>query len=195
MLFFRKYTFFIITFCTLCSPFLANANEGMHWANMQQDVMSLSQQVGKMRLELEAIQQESETLRQMIAALQKEQELVFERKLSPLKEDMIALNLKQKQEIISLVAIQVERLAKQTQVALDALSKTLPKGGANGAMTQFSDDYPKNGVVYTVQSGDTLGDIAKKHSAKVKDIQNANRIANPSRDLRAGDSIFIPQKT
>jgi LysM repeat protein len=47
-------------------------------------------------------------------------------------------------------------------------------------------------VTYTVQSGDTLTKIAREHGSSIKDIQNANKIANPARDLRVGQSIFIP---
>jgi LysM repeat protein len=56
----------------------------------------------------------------------------------------------------------------------------------------FSEDYPKTGKPYVVRSGDTLSGIARKHNSTVKYIQNANKIANPAKDLRVGETIFIP---
>lgn len=58
--------------------------------------------------------------------------------------------------------------------------------------TEFSENFPKSGLSYEVQSGDTLSQIALKFGSKVTYIQDANQIANPARDLRVGDVIFIP---
>ena len=58
--------------------------------------------------------------------------------------------------------------------------------------TTFGDDFPKEGINYTVQSGDTLAVIARKNNAKLQDIINANKIADPTR-VRAGQTLFIPQ--
>jgi LysM repeat protein len=55
----------------------------------------------------------------------------------------------------------------------------------------FAENYPKDGVSYTVQKGDTLPAIAKKTGGKVQDIINANKIADPSR-IAAGQTLFIP---
>ena len=55
----------------------------------------------------------------------------------------------------------------------------------------FSDDFPKEGVSYTVQRGDTLSSIASRFGVPVKDITNANRIADPTR-LQAGQTLFVP---
>ena len=83
----------------------------------------------------------------------------------------------------------MEKLAKQTNTALDSMAK----GMATRPMVQptFSESYPKEGVAYTVQKGDTLPAIAKKTGAKVQDIINANKIADPSR-IVAGQTLFIP---
>jgi LysM repeat protein len=43
-----------------------------------------------------------------------------------------------------------------------------------------------------VQAGDTLGEIARKHNAKLQDIINANKISDPTR-IRVGQTLFIPQ--
>jgi LysM repeat protein len=43
-----------------------------------------------------------------------------------------------------------------------------------------------------VQAGDTLAVIAKNNNAKLSDIINANKIADPTR-IRVGQTLFIPQ--
>ena len=65
-------------------------------------------------------------------------------------------------------------------------------GLASGVKTDFSENFPKSGISYEVQPGDTLSQIALKFGSKVAYIQDANQIINPSRDLRVGDVIFIP---
>ena len=56
----------------------------------------------------------------------------------------------------------------------------------------FPNNYPKSGVSYEVQPGDTLSEIAVRFGSRVEHIQNANQINDPSKDLRVGDIIFIP---
>ena len=93
-----------------------------------------------------------------------------------------------KDETLRQVAAQMERLARQTNAALDSLgrSQTVRPSSAT-----FSEEFPKQGVTYAVQKGDTLALIAKKTGAKVQDIINANKIADPARIL-VGQSLFIP---
>ena len=77
---------------------------------------------------------------------------------------------------------------------LDKLNASLSgtKIKASAPPEVFSDDYPKTGLSYQVQAGDTLSQIAAKFGSRVQYIQNANLIKDPSRDLRIGDTIFIP---
>jgi LysM repeat protein len=70
----------------------------------------------------------------------------------------------QKRETLSQVAGQIERLGKQTNAALDALAKN--QATRPVVQTTFSEDFPKEGVNYTVQPGDTLAVIAKKNNAR-----------------------------
>ena len=46
-------------------------------------------------------------------------------------------------------------------------------------------------MTYTIQSGDTLSAIARRHNTTVEALARANNIANPDR-IRAGDSLVIP---
>jgi LysM repeat protein len=57
----------------------------------------------------------------------------------------------------------------------------------------FTEDYPKQGTTYTVEPGDTLASIAQRLGSSVRDIQNANKIADP-KTLQVGQVIFVPQR-
>jgi hypothetical protein len=79
----------------------------------------------------------------------------------------------------------METLAKQTNAALDSMAKARggrprPAPRPQVARPAFSDAYPKDGVSYTVQKGDSIGLIAKKTGAKAQDIIDANKLADPS---------------
>ena len=87
---------------------------------------------------------------------------------------------------------QLESLASQMQNALQSVSKAVSSQPKIVPKVRFTEDYPQTGVTYTVRSGDTLTKIAREHGSTIKDIQNANKIANPARDLQIGQSIFIP---
>ena len=64
--------------------------------------------------------------------------------------------------------------------------------GPGDAPTTFPDDFPKEGVSYTVQRG-TLAVIARKTGAKQQDIINANKLADPSR-ITAGRRSSFPEE-
>src|SRR5690606_12164664 len=70
----------------------------------------------------------------------------------------------QKRETLSQVSGQMERLARQTQAAIDAVAKN--QAARPAVQTNFSDDFPKEGITYTVQPGDALSTIARKYNAK-----------------------------
>ena len=81
----------------------------------------------------------------------------------------------------------MDRLAQQTDLAL----QTLAKNQNQRASTVFSDEFPREGVSYTVQKGETLATIAKKTGAKVQDIINANKLTDPSK-IQVGQVLFVP---
>ena len=111
----------------------------------------------------------------------------FKEALADLNRDLRAAIASSKAETLQQVAGQMEKLAKQTNAALDSIAKGAGKGGGG----VFTEDYPKEGVSYTVQKGDTLATIAKKTGARQQDIINANRLADPSR-ITVGQTLFIP---
>ena len=91
-----------------------------------------------------------------------------------------------KAETLQHVAGQMEKLARQTNAAIESVAKA-----GNGRAGGFSEEYPKEGVSYTVQKGDSLAAIAKKTGARQQDIINANKLTDPSR-ITAGQTLFIP---
>ena len=72
-----------------------------------------------------------------------------------------------------------------------AAAQARPPAQAAIARPAFSDAYPKDGVSYTVQKGDSIGLIAKKTGAKAQDIIDANKLMDPSR-IQAGQVLFVP---
>lgn len=166
--------------------------------NLTEDVQCLRQQIGQTNAAMEELQANQRMMQKHVDECIATVKAVTPQ-LNTLAANRDALYLKQKREILAEVAKQLdsllEKLEKQNQRTLQTLSKTTSSTTphANTAKTNFSNDYPKNGVVYTVQKGDSLSLIAQKHGATIKDIQNANHIVNPT-DLQAGQTLFIPQK-
>ncbi len=168
-------------------------------ANLREDVRGLSQRVGELSLRVEQLERENGELRAHSGDAAKSYVT-----LTQLNEAVDALNrsirsavVESKNETLAQVAVQMEKLAKQTNSALDSLAKgAAPRAGTAPASTPagssgFSNDFPKEGISYTVQKGDTLALIAKKTGAKVQDIINANKLTDPSHIL-LGRTLFIP---
>ena len=168
-------------------------------ANLSEDVTDLTKAVGQLRLEVEELNRENEDLRRTLNQVSAEN---VQLKAQLNKEFSQFAQLKAtldgyKETIVTQVSTQFEQLSKETQKAVDDLAKHVSKkkeAQAKEDAFKFSEDYPKEGVAYTVKSGDTLSVIAQKHNSSTKDIQNANKLADP-KALKAGQIIFIPQKT
>ena len=163
-------------------------------AGLKQDLSLLSQEVRTLRLEIEQLSRENSAMRAQIASSQADQSL--QEKLTAISSGLERVRLdyqvadsKNKVTIIAEINQQMAVLTKQVQAAIHSVAKAQPK---IIIPAKFSDDYPKTGVSYTVQSGDTLSAIARAHGSSIKHIQNANKIVNPSRDLQVGQTIFIP---
>ena len=173
---------------------LAQSDVRVAVAGLKQDLSLLSQEVRTLRLEIEQLSRENSALRAQITASQADQS--FQEKLTAISSgiervrlDYQAADSKNKVTIIAELNQQMAALTKQVQAAIDSLANAQPK---ISIPAKFSDDYPKTGVSYIVQSGDTLSAIARIHGSSTKHIQNANKIVNPSRDLQIGQTIFIP---
>ena len=160
-------------------------------ANLREDLRGLSQRVGELTLRVEQLERDN-------AALQRKSDAGAQACVTvvQLNEALTTVNLalknavaSAKAETLQQVAAQMEKLAQQTNAAIDSLAKGMAARPA--VATTFGDDYPKEGIRYTVQKGETLAQIAKKNGAKMQDIINANKIVDPTR-IQAGQTLFIP---
>lgn len=183
------------------SPLFAQqpgANVNVRVANLEQDVRRLQQDLSRLRLDMEEVLRANTELR---TALQRQQQLGNQQyvTLSELNTRLEALQSRLNQtlaanrtEIVNLVASEVERMAGQTQKALDAMGRSISsQPRAPAAPVTFSDDFPKTGTSYTVQAGDSLGAIARRLNSRVEWIRNANRLATDV--IYPGQELFIPQ--
>ncbi|MBI4626689.1 MAG: LysM peptidoglycan-binding domain-containing protein [Verrucomicrobia bacterium] len=178
--------------CALAATALAqNPPSQLELANLREDVRGLIQRVGELTLRLEQLERENADLRARTKAADKSYA-----SLAQLNEAIADLNRNirtavaaSKTETLQQVAAQLEKLAKQTNAALDSLAKA--QASRPAVQASFADNYSKEGVSYTVQKGDTIAVIAKKTGAKQQDIINANKIADPSH-ITIGQTLFIP---
>ena len=164
-------------------------------ANLSQDLSLLSQQVKTVRLEMEELRRENARLRVEVAAATNQAQTQIASLSSSI--DSFRLDYKnaddaQKEQIIGDLNRQVNALAKETQSAINAVARVVDTRPTVAPKVHFSDDFPKTGKPYVVRSGDTLIGIARDNNSTIKHIQNANKIVNPSRDLKVGETIFIP---
>ena len=162
-------------------------------ANLREDVRGMMQQVGQLTLRIEQLERENANLLENADA--NAAAFATVEQLSDAMADMNrvakAAASSSKSEVLKEMAKQMSKLAKQTNAAIDALAKGMAQRPA--VQTKFSDDFAMEGISYTIQKGDTLSSIAKKTNASVKDITNANKIADPTR-IQVGQTLFIPAK-
>lgn len=164
-------------------------------ANMREDLRGLTQRVNDLQLQVEQLQRENSELRGKAGSAQSYATVAqLNEAVAELNRTIKVSVATSKNETLQQVSVQMEKLAKQTNAALESLASTTntrTSSPATARQTTFSADYPKEGVSYTVQKGDTLAVIARKTGAKSQDIINANKIADPSLIL-VGQSLFIP---
>lgn len=177
------------------SPFDVSAQTAAV-ADLQQDMAQLKYDVGKLRLEVEQLRRENEALAQRLRSVQTSSvgSETVRQQVSVVKSEVAAQNEALKREIVNLVRKDLEAMASQTNTNIQKIAAAVGNRPQAELPTNFSDNYPKTGITYTVQSGDSISKIARKHNSKIKWIQDANKIADPSRGLRVGDEIFVPQQ-
>jgi len=175
----------------LVAVFSLSATAQVELANLREDVRGLNQRLGELSLRMEQVERENEDLRRKQGAADKGYATIAQLNdaVADLNRVIKSAVAGSKNETLQQVAIQMERLGKQTNAALDSLAKAQATRPA--VNTSFSEDFPKEGVSYTVQKGDTLAVIARKTGAKQQDIINANKITDPSR-IMLGQTLFIP---
>ena len=166
------------------------ASPAFELASLREDVRLLSQRVGDLSLRVEQLERENNDLRsksgQTYVTLAQLNEAIAD-----VQKTLQTALREQKRETLQQVTGQLEKLAAETNAAINAVAKGAATRPAV-ATPAFTEAYPKEGVSYTVQRGDTLSSIAHKTGGKMQDIINANKIADPTR-LQVGQTLFIPQ--
>ena len=170
-------------------------------ADLREDVRGLSQRVNDLSLRVEQLEHENSQLQAKAARLEGIKDAVTASQLNGAVADLNAAITTavsaSRAEILQQVATQMEKLAKQTNAALDSIARTGPAAeprsvaAEKSAKPAFGESYSKEGISYTVAKGDTVGLIAKKTGAKAQDIIDANKLLDPSR-IQAGQVLFIP---
>jgi LysM repeat protein len=170
-------------------PMPPNSGQSAELAGLHEDVRLLQQRVGELSMTVEQLNRENSELQAKAAQnfVTVEQ---LNKAVAEINRAMQGYLTDQKRDVLQQVGGQIERLAKQTQAAIDAVARN--EATRPAIQTTFSDAYPKEGISYTVQPGDVLAVIARKNNARVQDIINANKITDPSK-IRAGQTLFIPQ--
>jgi len=176
-------------------------------ANMRQEIDMLRQRVGQLELNVESLQRDNNDLRAGAASSAKQNFATVDQ-LNKSIADLNRAIKDSKTDTLTRVATQMDSLAKKSTDALNDMAAKVNAAtrragatpatgtGRNTTATSapapvFSDNYPKDGISYTVVSGDSLARIAKKTGAKIEDIKNANKIAN-EKALQIGQILFVP---
>lgn len=167
-------------------------------AGLEQDVQQLRRELGALRLEMEGLVRENQALRQTLSAQSsaaQDQYVTISQlnaSLRNLQSQVESASNRQREAIISLVSAQVEKLAEQTQSAISALARSVEGRPQVPQVVTFSDNYPKNGINYTVRPGDSIGKIAREQKSRVQWIRDANRLASDV--IYPNQELFIPQE-
>ena len=165
-------------------------NSQQELANLVQDVRGLTLRVNELSLKIEQLERENSELRQRASAADKSHVTVAQLRdaIEDANRGLRGAIESSRADTLQQVKTQIEKLGNATNAALESLAKGQ---AARAAPVIFTEDYPKEGIRYTVQKGDTLAVIAKKTGAKQQDIINANKLSDPSR-ITVGQALFIP---
>ena len=168
-----------------------SASAQIELANLREDVRGLTQRVNELSLKVEQLQRENGELRSKAEAAERNYVTLVQLNdaISDVNRSSRAAIAASKSETLQQVGGQMEKLGKQTNTAIDSLAKNMATRPT--VQTVFTEDFPKEGVSYTVQKGDSLALIAKKTGAKQQDIINANKISDPGH-IQVGQTLFIP---
>ncbi len=186
------YSRFIVVFlCLAIATKAQQAASSLDVANLREDMHGLSDKINDLTLKVEQLESENAQLKKSLSGTS--QNYVTQNQLSDviaeLKLAIQASSQSTKDDIINKATAQLETAAiKKVVISPDSTGTQSSKSSSGGS---FSTDFPKEGVTYVVQKGDTLALIAKKTSAKARDIINANKISDPSR-IYVGQTLFIP---
>ncbi len=186
---FLRYSGLLVAMTSAVWAQTASSDPRQELFNLREDVRLLSQRVGELSLTVEQLNRDNSSLQaktsQSFVTLEQ-----LNKSIADVNRTMQSALAEQKRETLNQVSERIERLAKQSQAAIDAVAKNQATRPA--VQTSFNEEFPKEGINYTVQTGDTLAVIARKNNARLQDIVNANKISDPTK-IRVGQTLFIPQ--
>ena len=178
----------------------AQGPSAVDFANMREDVQGLTQKVAELSLRIEQLEHENSELRGRVQGGQRDTVTLSQLNsaVADLNAAIQSATASSRKEILGQVGIQMEKLARQTNAALDALSKAeaTPAPTVSSAhYTETAAPQPpassKEAGSYMVQKGDTLALIAKRTGVRFQDIVEANKLSDPSK-IRVGQTLLIP---
>ena len=184
------FCFILNSFCFSGNLWAQNQEVRAFVADLSQDIKLMDRQIRSLSLEIEILKdnQAETNNRPSLRAL--------EMKLNQMGNDLNALKLALSAQERRIKQAVLDEVNKQMNVYVSNINSRLgyidDSENKRDVKEVFSDNYPKSGVSYEVQSGDTLSQIAVQFGSRVEYIQNANQINDPARDLLVGDIIFIP---
>ncbi|MEI6588507.1 MAG: LysM peptidoglycan-binding domain-containing protein [Verrucomicrobiota bacterium] len=180
----------VLLLLSTCFCFAQNTATTVDVANLREDLHGLSDKINDLSLRLEQLEAENTKLRN--AGPTKTQSYVTQAQLNDALSELKLTNQNgsetNKDEQPSHLTTQ---LATSTSKKIVNSSDHPSSASHTTTSGNFSDDFPKDGITYVVQRGDTVALIAKKTSSKFKDIINANKLNDPSR-IFVGQTLFIP---
>jgi LysM repeat protein len=157
------------------------------------------EQITNLTFQVNQIKEKNTALVKTINALNKRL-VEISNENADLKKRVATLSLALKQEKSARVAEMntlMKEVAKQTAAALAAAARTRAaalaasssrKGGRRPAGPVGKGQF----YVHTVESGATLGAIAKAYKVTVSEIKRANRLASDK--IRVGQKLYIPKR-
>ena len=157
-------------------------------ANMRADMTLMTQRVGELALRVEQLERDNAALRAQTA--NSAQAYATVQQVNDAVADLNRAIKAGDAAVTERTAAQIKKLGDATNAALDSLSKG-PVVQHTAAPATFGDNFPTEGISYTVQKGDTIAVIARKTGSKLQDIINANKLTDPSKIL-VGQTLFIP---
>ena len=194
----RPLVFSFFCFATLMAGSLcAQSDAKIILANLKQDLELVSRDLNSLRSEVEMLRRENAQLRVAIhqdnrskdSSLQSGAVLELQNRLQALE---LAFRQSEKDR-----GSRQEEISKKFQQIIEQMNKGFEQVTKSKApkpqAPSFSNDYPKNGFVHTVEKGETISSIAVKYKSKVSWIINANQIADPTK-VFVGRELFVPQK-
>ena len=191
------FPFFIWVFASTLIAQNSTLDPRLRLTHLEEELSLIKRSLGIIELELEGIQAQQKKQQQAINKLIK-----METMKKPSSSENLSLNdLKKMTDALRAEALssrkdilkRIEDLASQAEKSLNLLRKSFLDTRTSKNPPSFNNDYPKQGIEYTVMAGDTLGKISKKFNSKVSWIQNANKITDPKK-LNIGKILFIPQE-